>query len=246
VTVQLVIAEPSLKTGKILAELMQERGMKVLRNTPAPALISYGVRIGATSKPCLNANAGMADKLSQLLLVQKGGVLIPSIYEAGHNVHFPLLARKRHHRAGRDIMPVFQASEIPWRKAAGADFFIEYIPIEEEYRVWVFRNRHKGTYQKKMVRPAEYKKIGRNFKNGFAFELVQSENVPRGAVDLAVASLKALSLDFGAVDILKGLDGRYYFLEVNTAPGVEGEKRQVIRGFADEFAAWEKAGYPRR
>jgi hypothetical protein len=53
---------------------------------------------------------------------------------------------------------------------------------------------------------------------------------------------KHVSLDFGAVDILHGKDGHFYVLEVNTAPEVEGEGRQVIQSLADKIAAWEKNG----
>ena len=36
--------------------------------------------------------------------------------------------------------------------------------------------------------------------------------------------MAALNLSFGAVDIIyNGLDNAYYALEVNTAPGIEGE-----------------------
>src|SRR5688572_8710651 len=196
--------------------------------------------------PILNARAGMADKYEQLLDLKRAGVRVPPIYGVDTNIKFPLLGRKRHHRAGKDLVPVFQQEEIEWRRRAGSSFFVEFIPRAAEYRVWVFRKAHLGTYQKFMERPAEYKKIGWNYHNGFVFRLSASTEIPRGAVDLAVASLGALSLDFGAVDILRGKDGNFYVLEVNTAPGVEGPGRQVIQGLGRHIAEWEKKGYPKR
>lgn len=210
----------------------------------AAALVSFGVQL-STSRPSLNSHAGATNKLQQLELLSQSGIPVPkfSVWSAPS---LPALARKRYHYGGKDIMPVFQQEEVSWRKAAGADFFVEFIPTASEYRVWVFRRSHLATYVKEMKRPEKYRRIGRNYKNGFAFNLVQSELVPRGAVDMAIQSVAALGLDFGAVDILKGTDGNFYVLEVNTAPGVEGSLRQGIRALASKIARWEELGYPNR
>ena len=46
-------------------------------------------------------------------------------------------------------------------------------------------------------------------------------DIPKGLCPLGVEAAKALGLDFGAVDIIEK-NGRYYVLEVNTAPRLEG------------------------
>ena len=97
-----------------------------------------------------------------------------------------------------------------------------------------------------MKYPGKFKYIGRNYRNGFVFNLVKSEAVPRGAVEQASMSVLALDLDFGAVDILQSTNGGFYVLEVNTAPGVEGAARQGIRALAQKIARWEQKGYPNR
>ncbi|MNV71557.1 Ribosomal protein S6--L-glutamate ligase [compost metagenome] len=38
----------------------------------------------------------------------------------------------------------------------------------------------------------------------------------------AVDACEVLGLDFGAVDVALGKDGKVYVFEVNTAPGIEG------------------------
>src|SRR5258708_6817451 len=239
------MAEQSRKTGKVLSDLLESEGVRVT-SSGAKDIVSYGVRIGERGLPTLNARAGMADKLEELRDLRRNGVLVPAIYEEGRDIKYPLLARKRQHGAGKDLMVVLQPEEIPWRRAAGASYFVEYIPIDTEYRVWVFRTAHLGTYAKIMDHPDQFKKLGRNFKNGFGFHLVKSDAVPRGAVEAATAAVRAKSLDFGAVDILKGKDGKFYTLEVNTAPGVEGPGRMVIQSLARHIAEWEKKGYPIR
>ena len=49
-------------------------------------------------------------------------------------------------------------------------------------------------------------------------------------------TIKALKLDFGAVDIIRAKNGKLYVLEVNTAPGLEERKLQI---YADYFKNME-------
>lgn len=61
----------------------------------------------------------------------------------------------------------------------------------------------------------------RSYKNGFIFQRKGIE--PSQARDtLAIQTVKALGLDFGGLDIIEDKQGRFYVLEVNTAPGIEG------------------------
>jgi glutathione synthase/RimK-type ligase-like ATP-grasp enzyme len=62
----------------------------------------------------------------------------------------------------------------------------------------------------------------RSYANGFIF---QRNNVPASAKRdaLAVEAVSTLGLDFGAVDILEDKNGNFFVLEVNTAPGIEGQ-----------------------
>lgn len=235
--VQLVIAKEARLTGRILKTALTNLGLQV--SDYADNRVSYGVPLLNSGRPTLNGNAGKVDKLEALRRIQNAGVTVPPFYVLGQTPNrFPLLARKRHHKGGTDIMPVFMPEEMQWRYRAGAEFFVEYIPWVTEYRVWVFRKAHLGTYQKVLAYPEQYRKVGCNHKNGFAFQLVTSDYVPRAAVDAAVLSIRALDLDFGAVDVLQGKDGRSYVLEVNTAPGVESATRQVMRSLADKIYRW--------
>jgi glutathione synthase/RimK-type ligase-like ATP-grasp enzyme len=87
-----------------------------------------------------------------------------------------------------------------------------------------------------MQRPADYKYIGRNFRNGFEFQPVT--NISRIS-SLGNSALDAIGLDFGAVDILVGMDNQVYVLEVNTAPGVLASHAEpTLAILADRMVAW--------
>ena len=57
-------------------------------------------------------------------------------------------------------------------------------------------------------------------RNGF--------DTPIGCADLAIRSVSALGLDFGAVDIIEDSSGTLYVLEVNTAFGLEGTTIELV------------------
>lgn len=258
------VARGCRPTGRLLAQLLREKGIRLApEGMRGNAVVSYGVRYTGIL-PCLNANAGARNKLEELQTFHASGVKAPQVYRFNgfrmvngrgqevieRDLQFPLFGRQTLHREGKDIMPALQMEDIKLRMAAGASFFTGYIPRETEYRVWIYRKRHGATYEKVMRYPEKYKYFGCSYRNGFAFELCSdrpgsTRPIPRDAVAVASDAVASLGLDFGAVDVLKGKDGGYYALEVNTAPGVEGA-RQSINFLADKIANWARLGYPRR
>jgi len=69
-------------------------------------------------------------------------------------------------------------------------------------------------------------KYVRNLQNGYIYSsdhdisLVDEANI----VGLAINSINALDLVFGAVDIMECVDGTFRILEINTAPGLKNTK----------------------
>ena len=235
---ELVVAASSKQTGALLAAALRERDVAVGR--PARCRVSYGVPTDSRI-PTLNANAGKGDKYDQMVRMAEAGIKVPRYYLLDDNPdQFPLLGRKRKHYGGTDIRLVLQPEELPWRSASGSEFFVEYIPWKAEYRAWVFRDNHLGMYRKVMAHPEQYKRLGANHKNGFAFELVREHDIPRQVVQSATGAVSALDLDFGAVDVLQGKDNKFYVLEVNTAPGVQNGTRQVLQSLANHITKWAK------
>lgn len=243
-SVRLTIGQAALdppSTGLLLKGMLKERG---IYSKEAEAVVCYGNPVGTRHKTINGVGTG--GKMNTMDLLTEAGVRTVPWFR-GSNIprgfKFPALARKNHGYGGKDIVPVFQPQEVPWRVAAGWDWFSTHIPLETEYRVWIFRGECLDTYEKVMRRPEDFKGVaGRNFGNGFDFEHTRNH---QDATEEAVKALKAIKYDFGAVDMLRGTDGRIYILEVNSAPGVIRSKAEAtLIKLVDKIQEWDSLGHP--
>jgi len=112
-------------------------------------------------------------------------------------------------------------------------------PALRELRVHVFDGQVVSFAVKKQRNQESLEELGlelnrevRNLAGGWVF-CSQNETISPEESRVAIAAVAALGLDFGAVDLLTGLNSTVV-LEVNTAPGLEGStlddySRAVIR-----------------
>lgn len=253
--IQIHVARACTPTATTLANLLKEQGVPVGQRD-VTAHVCWGFAPPGLAGPVLNGNVNRT-KLSELevlirakvrtvpLLIREAAVTAVARGEV-------VLGRNVSHRGGRDIMRCRTVERVRVAVRRGRAYFTQFVPSRTEFRVWVYRNKHLGTYEKVLTYPKkQYNrrgklKVGRNYHNGWTFQLVAAERVPREAVTLALRAVEALSLDFGAVDILQGTDNLFYVLETNSAPGVEGPNRQVIQGLARKIGKWHALGYPKR
>lgn len=242
--VSLRIAAAGKETGALLKEYLEDRGVY---SPSGKAVVSYGIHLCDTPKEHILNGVCARGKIFNMDAMKAAevrtvpwfrGTTIPEGFT------FPAYARRSHGCGGEDLMPVFQPYEVPWRAAAGWDWFSSIVPFEREFRVWTFRNNVLDIYEKVMQRPTEYKFMGRNFRNGFEFKRVpiSTKAIPLYIEQLAIQSLEAtkcLDLDFAAIDMLLGTDGNVYVLEANTAPGVIRSGAQATLGkLADHITEW--------
>lgn len=112
--------------------------------------------------------------------------------------------------------------------------YTKYMPKDKEWRVHVFVQVLEQDYdnfcdvQLKVKRKdfeGEYNRLVRNHQNGYIYQR-NDINEPDGLVELATEVLLVSGLDFGAVDIIQR-GNKFYVLEVNTAPGLEGTTLEV-------------------
>ena len=73
--------------------------------------------------------------------------------------------------------------------------------------------------------------IIRSNTRGWKFSKLNLNNLDKGLQDAAINALKALGLDYGAVDCCLTTDGKVVIIECNTGPGLEGTS----------FEAWTEA-----
>jgi len=177
-------------------------------------------------------NVGLAtNKLKAFQKFEAEGVSIPR-YTTDKKVaagweHVLFARTKLTGHSGEGIVVVDKGEEIP-----DAPLYTFYIFKEREFRVHVVNSKVIDTQRKirDPNREVESWKI-RSHQNGFIFAR-NGIHASQKRNDLAIAACAALGLDFGAVDIIEDNKGNFYVLEINTAPGLEG---QTIESYANAF-----------
>lgn len=119
----------------------------------------------------------------------------------------------------------------------GAPLYVQYIKKQQEFRV------HVGAGTQAPITIAVQRKARRldvatpnwqvrNHANGFVYAR-EGVNPPTMVIAVAHQALAASGLDFGAVDVIWNEHGqKAYVLEINTAPGLEG---QTVQDYAKFF-----------
>lgn len=103
-----------------------------------------------------------------------------------------------------------------------APLYTKYVKKKHEYRIHVFKDEVIDIQQKKRKHGVIANAKIRNKANGWIFARENINYPSDKALDYAKQAIKALNLDFGAVDMIYNQhQDAYYILEVNTAPGLE-------------------------
>jgi hypothetical protein len=131
--------------------------------------------------------------------------------------------------SGDGIIIVEKGDQVPV-----APLYTKYIFKEKEFRVHVVAGAVVDTQRK--IRDPEREPTDwkvRSYDNGFIYV---RNGIPGDVLrdTLACSATEALELDFGAVDIIQDKKDNYYVLEINTAPGLEG---QTVERYAEAFRA---------
>lgn len=122
-----------------------------------------------------------------------------------------------------------------------APLYVKYIKKQQEYRVHVGRGQGShAVYEVIAVqRKARDRNVPdhevnwsvRNHKNGFNF-VRNGFNTPNQVTEVARKALEVSRLDFGAVDVVYNeKQDKAYVLEINTAPGLEGQTVEDYKEF---------------
>jgi glutathione synthase/RimK-type ligase-like ATP-grasp enzyme len=104
-------------------------------------------------------------------------------------------------------------------KACGGEgnyYISDYVPKTKEYRVFVAQGRAFMVFEKK---PVDKDAVSWGCVEEGAMKYIKWSEWPEFIVKNAIDAFNLSKLDFGAVDVME-LDGKAYFLEINTAPEV--------------------------
>lgn len=182
-----------------------------------------------------SALSSTSDKLESLDVLESAGINVPNYTtersELGDEIDYPALGRDESHTRGEDIRLILQQRDDYFGDSA--DYFVEYIPTEREYRMHVVNGEVIHTHEKRLRSEEDPQPpYLRNHETGWIFASPREQTPPER---LAIDAVGTLGLDFGAVDIIRGEDGEFYVLEVNSAPSLdEANLRRYGDVFADE------------
>jgi hypothetical protein len=251
------IARAARVTGEMLERLVREA--LALEHIAEPdCVVCYGAGY-AGNKPVLNAHCSTSNKMEQGAVLERmlpGEALhlMPAGQVEGERQLpgiLPIVARKTKHSQGRDMRVCRTLAGVKTVLRNGRhDFFTLLVESDTEYRAWVYRKRILAVYEKRLTEPENNTKFGRNRANGWTFHALNSENIPESVRRVAIAAVRVLNLDFGAVDILgtwvdeAHTDVHPTVLEVNSAPGVSDEHRTAIVKLVKRIVRWCANGCP--
>lgn len=232
------------ESAKALVQALRNKAILKSQTTPVKGrkkvLLNWGhsaPRFALTGVTVLNqpqAVANASNKLTALQMMKEAEVNVPDFTtnrtdaETWIDEERIVLCRTLlRANSGRGIVIAKEVDQL-----VAAPLYVKYIRKEKEYRLHVFNGvvidvtekRRRGGFEDN---PA-YNKYIRSYEQGWI--MAREDVVVTEATKAeAVKAIRALGLDFGAVDIVMDKKNRPYVLEVNTAPGIQGTTLETYK-----------------
>lgn len=221
--------------NKAISDIAHESGLALYFNQkPLPRNIDILIRWGSTKKadarvtwnPTKAIWKSTNKKFCRELLAQEG-IPVPRMGED----KFPCIARPTKHARGQKFIVCRSREDVLRARRKGCSYFSEFYPKRHEYRV------HIGSGKILFIS----EKIGGNHPfvwnhgKGYIFKPLRRHEFRPEVYRPAKAALKALGLDFGAVDVMTDAIGDFpvaVVSEVNTAPA---GSPYMIRKYVEYF-----------
>jgi hypothetical protein len=180
---------------------------------------------------CVSLAANKLSFFNQVNLSDAQGVRTPLYWENPENItpeDFPVVCRTvLTGHSGNGIVLANTPDEL-----VPAKLYTKYVKKKDEFRVHCSRDTVIAIQKKYALGYVNPNYQIRSHDNGFIF-IRGGFTTPDGVVEQAQAAIAACGLDFGAVDVIYNThEDKAYTLEVNTAPGLEG---QTILDYRDFF-----------
>lgn len=210
-------------TGKQLKLALEIEGGTELGDRRVDNLIRWGNRAeiryrarGRVLNQKENLNNASNKRTALEILTRQGVPTPPAATRFEGNL---LVGRTASHMQGSGFYLVMSQKDFDLARHLGCEYFIRYVPCDREYRIHVFNDEVIAVSEKRMSDHCTSLTV-RNFETGWVFHYLNTNDVPAELTEIAKRANRALGLHFGAVDIVKSTTGKYYVLEVNTAPSL--------------------------
>jgi glutathione synthase/RimK-type ligase-like ATP-grasp enzyme len=192
----------------------------------------------ATASPRLPLVASTEVNLSKAWMLDRlyeAGLSVPETdYYLAGSIRFPCIVKWVYGKSGSsvwfvksesdvsEILKEFPAEELIWQEFVQAKYEYKVVAIGCESLPKIFKFKMKAD----------------GFKADFATREVVLSDEYKNVVDLAEKGSRVLGRELSKSDILEGVDGKLYLLEVNRSPGLrdgfeDGLGVNVVRGFLE-------------
>ena len=229
------------RSARALADALGGRVLRLQGSTyrynPRDTIINWGNGQGVPFRDARYLNSAIAvtnasNKRIAFEVMGYNGVQIPQFWTRTEDIPdeaFPIVCRTiLNGHSGRGIVIANQRDEL-----VNAPLYVRYMKKRDEYRIHVGRMGIIAIQRKAIpngTNPTDTRI--RNHHNGYVF-VRNNVEPPEQVVEQARLAIAALGLDFGAVDIIWNNHHQLAtVLEVNTAPGLEG---QTINDYTNYF-----------
>lgn len=236
------------KSAKALRLAFGLNKLKVVHPDLSPKgtgiVINWGCAKSKPNSACKFINvpekvAVAVNKLDCFKALKAAGVAVP---EFSTNVadakvwlenEYKVLARYmlRSH-SGQGIKVISEVEELP----TDAPLYVRYYRKNHEFRVHVVNGEVIDYVQKKKRDGADemegFNQYIRSYDNGWVFCRDEIEHIDAVKQE-AIKAVKALGLDFGAVDVIYTKGNKALVLEINTAPAMQGT---TIEKYVEAFS----------
>lgn len=220
---------------------------KRIQFNPDDVLVCWGSPVSEFDGPRIINSGSHFNKYTELIKLNAAGIPCPAVEQwdvVRHgNVPSGYIGRRYNHSGGNDFLD---------RTDRRVDYISKKLNLSEEYRLHIFDGksiragvkipREGFTPVVDEVLFASNRRLGqdvyhpwvRSFDAGWRinYDDFKSKTAQR---EIARRAVEALGLTFGAVDVGRDLDGIYYVLEVNRAPGADAP---TVDAYARAINRW--------
>ena len=175
-------------------------------------IIRWGVGLGIGYIPRIVVNKKDAvnlaiDKYASIRAFIQGGARTAPFTE-----DVVCCGRTREHHQGSNFWLCWEQGQVAGAKREGADYFIKYIPIKQEYRVHVLGNRVAFVQKKFTHDHVSTAFLGASGHNTSWFKNIYEGAISQDVLDTGLKAVQAIGLDFGAAAVVVSLDDRLAYV----------------------------------